>query len=190
MRTKTVEHEGVQITVTEANVLIGVKRGRLKGEGLRAEEEDLDREIIRLYVYPDLIAATVKAEGIEWPLDFEGFLALPDGLAAKWESAVYDLNPHWLPQPLEDSKKKRVDALYQRLARWHEEGKWGGGDDLPDVHPHDLELAWRTWTLMEATGWRFLPSPGGLLQQSETIMDDIIAIAAVSRRIQEQQDGK
>lgn len=100
----------VCLTVSEADVLAGMKRTRLKYEGLSLEGEDSDRRLLRLYTFPDLIAATVAAEGIPWPLDFEDYLNLPDALGALWEKAVYALNPHWLPASKEEdeSESKKV----------------------------------------------------------------------------------
>jgi hypothetical protein len=55
---------------------------------------------------------------------------------------------------------------------------------LPDVVLcTDLETAWRTWTLEEATGWRFLPNAGGLLDQDESLLQDVLAIAALNERL-------
>jgi hypothetical protein len=56
---------------------------------------------------------------------------------------------------------------------------------LPDVALYDLEMAWRAWILMEATDWRFLPCAGGLLDQPETLIADLLTIAALSHRVKE-----
>lgn len=106
METRTIEHGDIKLTVSQATVLIGMKRTRLKLEAQQAEETDPDRHILRLLTFPDVISATVQAEGLEWPLDFETFLGLPDSLEGKWEEAVYDLNPHWLPGYDETAEKK------------------------------------------------------------------------------------
>ncbi|MCB0207708.1 MAG: hypothetical protein KDJ52_00170 [Anaerolineae bacterium] len=95
----------IRLTVSSATVLAGMKRTRLRmtGDKLekerveRGEEHDLDRLILRVSIYPDLIAATTEAEGLPWPLDFETFLTLPEPFWAMWEEVVYRLNPHWLP---------------------------------------------------------------------------------------------
>lgn len=92
----------VRLVVSQATVLMGMKRSRIKREGLNAKEEDLDRHLLRVYTFPDLIAATVEIEGLD--LDFEVFLALPDTLVALWEEAVYRLNSHWLPAPETDEE--------------------------------------------------------------------------------------
>jgi len=106
METRTIEHDNTKLTVSEATALIGMKRTRLKIEADRAGETDPDRHILRLLTFPDVVAATVQVEGLEWPLDFETFVALPDRLVAKWEEAVYGLNPHWLPGYDEAAEKK------------------------------------------------------------------------------------
>lgn len=109
--TRTLERDGVRITVAPATVLIGMRRTRLQVEGRSAEESDPDRALLHLYTYPDLIAATVEAEGIPWPISFDDFLTLPDQLAAQWENAVYELNPHWLPgggEPAEEKKEAQT----------------------------------------------------------------------------------
>ncbi len=86
----------IELLVGEASVLMGMRRTRLRMEGRRAEEEDPDRALLRVFSYPDMLAATKTAEGIPWPLGFEEFLALPEGLLVMWEEAVYELNPNWL----------------------------------------------------------------------------------------------
>jgi len=112
MDIRTIEQDGVKIVVGAANTLMGMRRTRIREEGRKEieQESDVDRRILRIYTYPDLIAATVEAEGIPWPLDFEPFLELPDHLVAEWEQAIYELNPHWIPkaadQSTEDAEKK------------------------------------------------------------------------------------
>lgn len=49
-------------------------------------------------LYPDLVACVTEAEGLSPDtLSVDGFLALPEQLTQAWETAVYELNPHWLP---------------------------------------------------------------------------------------------
>lgn len=72
---------------------------------------------------------------------------------------------------------------------WHRRRK-DGGEELPDVVLlGDLETAWRTWMLMEATGQRFLPCAGGLIDQDEALLMDVLAIAALSERVRQAQRG-
>lgn len=97
MPEQTIEHNGVTVVVSAANVRQGMKRTRLRMEAAGAKEDDQDRMLLRLFTYPDLTASAVSVVGMAWPLDFEAFLLLPDALVGKWEKACYELNPHWLP---------------------------------------------------------------------------------------------
>lgn len=119
--TRTVEWEGeglkVRLVVSRATVLIGTRRMRLEAEAhqdaLKAVDEgndDPDRALAAVRFYPSLIAATVAAEGLPWPPTLDEFLDLPEELWAAWSSAVYDLNPHWLPVPEEEQKKRGAKA--------------------------------------------------------------------------------
>jgi len=56
-------------------------------------------------------------------------------------------------------------------------------EEVCDVPIHNLERAWQTWTLMEATGWQFLPYSGGLLEQPESVLEDLLMVATVSQRV-------
>lgn len=99
------ENQSVTLTVSEATVLIGLKRTRLKLEQDKIEEPDPDRRLLRVITYPDLMAATVEADGFKaWPVTFDEFIELPEPLAIHWEEAVYRLNPHWLPPRTQEKK--------------------------------------------------------------------------------------
>lgn len=108
MKTKIVTFDDGETTarveVSEATVLQGAKRSRLRFEG--DGEREQDRRIVRLFLYPDLIAAarTVEINGVLAEPDFESFLRLPEQLVTQWETATFTLNPHWLPA--EPSEKK------------------------------------------------------------------------------------
>lgn len=122
MATETITYKDdnldVTLVVSSATVLVGMKRTRLKMAGAELEKvpgddkdkdkksPDLDRYILRVSIYPDLVAATTEAEGLPWPLDFEDFLTLPEQLWAAWERAVYRLNPHWIPKTDDPEEKK------------------------------------------------------------------------------------
>lgn len=94
----TIEQGGIKLVVSgPATVRQGMVRSRLKYEAKQAKEKDFDRALLRSMVYPDLIAATIEAEGVEWPLGFDAYLELPETLGVEWEEAVYRLNPHWIP---------------------------------------------------------------------------------------------
>lgn len=49
---------------------------------------------------------------------------------------------------------------------------------------HDPEAAWQAWSLMEATDWRFLPRAGGLLDQPEALLEDILTLATLARAVE------
>ena len=127
MNTKVIEYEDENMTahivVSEATVLIGMKRTRIRLEAEPEKEEDPDKRLLRLFTYPDLAAAATEimltpaaaTDGEKPdevfispspPLDFETFLALPEQLVSAWEQAVYALNPHWLPGNDSATKKK------------------------------------------------------------------------------------
>lgn len=101
MKTTTVEYRDddltVRLVVARANIQAGMTRTRLQVVSDAQPDEDQDVQLLRRFTYPDVIAATVEAEGIPWPLSFEDYLALPERLGVMWEQAVYDLNPHWVP---------------------------------------------------------------------------------------------
>jgi hypothetical protein len=42
---------------------------------------------------------------------------------------------------------------------------------------------------MEATGWRFLPYPGGLMDQPELLMQNVFRISTVARAMEENENG-
>lgn len=104
--------------VSQASVLDGIERAVIRGTAsnfvdtlMRNGSEDLSDEaklkliprftamrIAAEGMYPDLIAATKEATGID--LDDFGiaeFLKVPDAVVTPWSDAVYRLNPHWLP---------------------------------------------------------------------------------------------
>lgn len=41
-----------------------------------------------------------------------------------------------------------------------------------------MELAYQVFTRMQATGWKFLPVAGGLLDQPELLMNNLFVLAA------------
>lgn len=115
----------VRLTVQAATVVTGMQRALLRGtaQGYLAVLEqqaggppaqwDALRLALTLW-YPDLLAATVAAEGLDLALPPEQFLALPDGLIAAWEDAVYALNPHWLGR--EPAQPPAADAETEKNA--------------------------------------------------------------------------
>lgn len=94
----------VKVVVTGATVLVGMKRSRLRREGIDSGETDIDRRLLRVFTFPDIMAATVSitGSGLPDPLDFDAFVLLPDIFVSRWEGVVYRLNPHWLPSSAEE----------------------------------------------------------------------------------------
>jgi len=58
------------------------------------------------------------------------------------------------------------------------------------VQLDDPDGAWYVWRLMEATGWRFLPYSGALLDQPESLIDDLMTISQASMRVRETLSGR
>ncbi len=110
MKTKEItfenDEETWRVVVSEATALIGIKRTRMRVDGSR--EEDPDRRLLRMFSWADTQAATVETEGLPSPLTFEYFCLLPDLFVSVWESAVYDLNPHWVPKPDEEEESPKA----------------------------------------------------------------------------------
>lgn len=97
-----------ELVIHAATALIGARRVQLQLAGRQLAETDPARALLRLYSFPDLIAAatgTVAGQPVEH-LDFETFIGLPEQLFAEWERAVYELNRHWLPEVVDDAKKE------------------------------------------------------------------------------------
>jgi hypothetical protein len=57
------------------------------------------------------------------------------------------------------------------------------GDGPEVLELNDAERSWKVWTWMEATGGRHLPYPGGLMDQPESLMDDLFTISAEAQRM-------
>jgi hypothetical protein len=100
----------VKLTVVAASILVSVARSLLRTDASKALDANPDApqavRILHRWTYPDLIAATVAAEGIPWPLSFDDFAALPEELGDLWSRAVYELNPHWLGVEATPAEKK------------------------------------------------------------------------------------
>lgn len=104
--TGILEGEPVRLTLQEASVLTGMKRAIL-AERARAQVQEVrlgdgvgDVAVLLLanYTYPDLLAATVAAEGLDVAtMTLADFLALPQELVDAWLVGVYALCPHWAP---------------------------------------------------------------------------------------------
>jgi len=182
-KTATISHQKrLYVTVGEATVETGIRRQQLAREARGDAPDDFERQLLRLLVYPDLIAAVVDQHGFEqWPISFDEYLNLPEQFAADWEQAVYRLNPHWVTR----NEKKPPDDLYRRLTELinerHADAK--APAELPDeIDLADEPRSWRVWQLMEATGWRFLPSQ--LMAEPEWLMNDLLTLAVLHGKIE------
>ncbi len=91
----------VALTVVRATARIAAQRGYL----LRTISEKIDKDpdfpehlkLLNAVVYPMVISATSKVEGMNWPMEFEEFLDLPEEFTDDWLDAIYKCNPHWSP---------------------------------------------------------------------------------------------
>jgi hypothetical protein len=99
LTTETIRYEEIEITISEASVIAGTRRGVLRGEALRLDvpDETPEQWLLRVITFPDLVAATRSVIGMPWPVSFEAFCDLPERLVNEWSEAVYRLNPHWRP---------------------------------------------------------------------------------------------
>jgi len=61
-----------------------------------------------------------------------------------------------------------------------------GAGDLPDVELNDFERSFRVWRLARAFDWKFPPDV--LLRQEEALMEDLLTIEMLYRRIDQQGD--
>lgn len=107
--TRELTYEGggleVHLVIGAATVLAGMKRALLQGrvaayldehepeEGIEATA----RNLLARFLYPDLLASLVQAEGLDADMDVETFLALPEQLTDAWQNLAYELNLHWYP---------------------------------------------------------------------------------------------
>jgi len=107
LKEKTVEIEGLTITVREADLRAGFHRARLQGELIyNAHLDQHDPDLANVYlVYADLVAGTSSVEGMEWPLLPDAFCQLSDAwfdrVGYAWLGAVREVNPHWAPAMME-----------------------------------------------------------------------------------------
>lgn len=93
----TLDESEVTITVVRATARIGMTRYVLANKGYKENEAEPDEalKMLRVMVYPDLVAATTQVTGMKYPLEFDEFIELPEDLINKWAEAVYVVNPHW-----------------------------------------------------------------------------------------------
>ena len=114
MRSETVEHGELSVTVGEATALMGMRRQLLREGAFEPDKQDAKKrtpsytdeaqQIMRLIVYPDYVACMTASVGLPDPVTFEAFCELPDAFLTRWGIAVYQLNPHWLDLPVDPKK--------------------------------------------------------------------------------------
>ena len=112
MERKTVDVLGFTFEVVRATMRHGIERGLLIEDGRQAVKKDPEMhrslQLLRVYFYPDLMAATesfVTPDGNEDLPTFEVFAEMPDECYEPWSDAVYALNPHWQIKDDADTKK-------------------------------------------------------------------------------------
>jgi len=101
----------VRIVVRKATISDGIQRSlmvvaarREQPIGDDPDPRELTKRVLAAMTYPTCVSATVLIEnldGAETPLNFpisiEDFSNLPDRLVIRWENAVSEMNPHWVP---------------------------------------------------------------------------------------------
>jgi len=97
---RTIEEDGISATIGKSDYEMGLFRTHL----LREAEKDLRESVYddehawaRWITYPNCIACTLSVSGMPWPLSFKDFCKNPETFNVKWETAVYEVNPHWKP---------------------------------------------------------------------------------------------
>lgn len=171
MYQEVVEYGDVRITVRAARVIDGIRRTRI------ITEQDSD---IR-FTYAACVCSVAEVENLDPDISIDDFLELPDELVLLWEDAAYRANPHWLPQPVQDKKIRAAhqQELDKRLILWNKRQ-----DSLPvmededeDWYLYDLEASWKVWVLLQGLDWSHLPYEGGILEQPEVLMNDLVTIS-------------
>ena len=110
----------VRLVLGAATVLAGMKRALLQGRaqaysdlvgaesGAGGSVEATARTLLARFLYPDLLACVVEAEGLNVEMSVAEFLVLPEALTDAWQNLVYALNPHWYPFQRPDEAEKNA----------------------------------------------------------------------------------
>ena len=122
---RTIDYKGTaKITIIRANAIVATRRSVLAFRGSAQDEEAEEAiRVLRTITYPDLTSPVSKAEGFveledgsrisldTWPISFENFCLIPDGLLLEWETAVYAENPHWSPlaAATDEEQEKKIE---------------------------------------------------------------------------------
>ena len=181
MKRRRVQYRQFDLTVSEATVAIGVERQRLRTVAGLDDTRPLEIQLLSIATYPDLMAAVVEQAGFDtWPVSFDEFMELPEQLVYQWEQAVYDLNPHWYPSKKagdEEKAKQDADTVQKRLIDNVKRQKMAEkvSPELPGkIFLHNLDVSWRVFQLMEATGWQHLPSQ--VMGEPDWLLEDLLTL--------------
>lgn len=52
-----------------------------------------------------------------------------------------------------------------------------------------MESSFAIWSMLDSLDWRYLPDPGGLLDQNEALMSDLATISYASQLVEIQLDS-
>jgi hypothetical protein len=110
-------HVSARLEVARATIQTGMERQIIRRGYRPRADDDQATTLLRLFTWPDVAAATIGGEIVVGGnliqtihLTFEEWLTLPESLAIEWEKAVYDLNPHWLPQPQGEAPRRSGES--------------------------------------------------------------------------------
>lgn len=123
MKTQLIEYPDLNITLTisESSARVGLYRTLLSDDAIREESlkatleegplgtQEISDRILHTVLYPAMIASVVEQTGFDhWPLTFQEFSEIPEGLEVLWETATFNLNPHWRPSDIniQEAEKK------------------------------------------------------------------------------------
>jgi len=110
LETKIVELGDIRITVRQADLRTGFRRGRMIRElVLEPDLNGTDPDLANVrYIYIDLACGTEAVEGMDWPVEVAAFEAFTDewfdAVGWFWLQAVRDVNPHWDPSREADAQ--------------------------------------------------------------------------------------
>lgn len=100
MKSITLEHSDgdrkIVVCVSTSTGVTEMRRHRIRYEQSKLEDSDPDSRLLRVSLYPDLVAtAKVTLDDKPVELSYEDFAQMDGAFLAKWENAVIELNPHW-----------------------------------------------------------------------------------------------
>ncbi len=107
----TYDLDGTKVTRTVVRVTarMGIERvSKTIAMQKLIDEKEIpeDFKFLAVVAYPDVLSATTKVEGMEWPVTFDQFIDLPEELLDDWLTDVYTANPHWNRIPVAEDQKK------------------------------------------------------------------------------------